>query len=190
MDNNITGIDFKTRQVAARIRELREAHGFTPEEMASRTDLSVEEYLQHEQGNRNLNIAFLYRCTLILGVDLGDLLEGHSPKLRSYALTRKGDGQRIEEAHHMVGYNLAAGFRNRIALPLYHALAFHNADGYAVARIQHGAQKVRRPCLFFAERPCIVAGAVKHIRRTHRHSLMGSFFINRPKEYPTVPLFR
>ena len=38
MDNNITGIDFKTRQVAERIRELREANGFTPEEMASRTD--------------------------------------------------------------------------------------------------------------------------------------------------------
>jgi len=124
MENNMTGIDFKTRQVAERIRELREANGFTPEEMASRTDLSLEEYLQHEGGNRNLNIAFLYRCTLILGVDMGDLLEGHSPKLRSYALTRKGDGQRIEEAHGMIGYNLAAGFRNRIALPLYMELKY------------------------------------------------------------------
>ena len=128
MDNNMTGIDFKTRQVAERIRELRLAQGFTPEEMARKTDLSVEEYLQHEQGNRNLNIAFLYRCTISLGVDFGDLLEGHSPKLRSYALTRRGDGQRIEEAHGMIGYNLAAGFRNRIALPLYMELKYRE-DG-------------------------------------------------------------
>ena len=142
MDNNITGIDFKTRQVAERIRQLRDANGFTPEEMAQRTELSVEEYLQHEMGNRNLNIAFLYRCTLILGVDLGDLLEGHSPKLRSYALTRKGEGQRIEEAHGMVGYNLAAGFRNRIALPLYMELKFRpDADSRPIDLTTHQGQE-------------------------------------------------
>ena len=142
MDNNITGMDFKTRQVAERIRQLRDANGFTPEEMAQRTELSVEEYLQHEMGNRNLNIAFLYRCTLILGVDLGDLLEGHSPKLRSYALTRKGDGQRIEEAHGMVGYNLAAGFRNRIALPLYMELPFRaDAENRPIELTTHQGQE-------------------------------------------------
>ena len=130
MEQTMTGMDFKIREVAGRIRELREISGFTPEEMAQRTNLSVEEYLQCEAGNRNLSIAFLYRCTLSLGVDLGDLLEGHSPKLRSYALTRKGEGQRIEEAHHMVGFNLAAGFRNRIGLPLYMELKYQTGAEY------------------------------------------------------------
>ncbi len=117
-------INYKIKEIAARIRELREITGLSVQEMARRTDLTVEEYLQCEAGNRNLSIAFLYRCTLSFGVDMGDLLEGHSPKLRSYALTRKGEGQRIEEAHHMVGYNLASGFRNRIALPLYMELNY------------------------------------------------------------------
>ena len=130
MEQKMTGMDFKIREVAGRIRELREISGFTPEEMAQRTNLSVEEYLQCEAGNRNLSIAFLYRCTLSLGVDLGDLLEGHSPKLRSYALTRKGEGQRIEEAHNMVGFNLAAGFRNRIGLPLYMELNYRPGAEY------------------------------------------------------------
>ncbi len=124
MDQMITGIDEKTREVAKRIRELREITGYTTQEMAQRTGLSVAEYEQCEAGNRNLSIAFLYRCTLSFGVDMGDLLEGKSPKLRSYALTRKGEGQRIEEAHHMIGYNLAAGFRNRIALPLYMEIGY------------------------------------------------------------------
>lgn len=130
MDQQITGITYKIQEMAKRIRELREITGLTVEEMAKRTDMSVEEYMQCEAGNRNLSIAFLYRCTLSFGVDMGDLLEGKSPKLQTYALTRKGEGQRIEEAHHMIGYNLAAGFRNRIALPLYMELAYRPGAEY------------------------------------------------------------
>ncbi len=130
MEQTMTGMDFKIREVAGRIRELREISGFTVEEMAERTGVSVEEYIQCEAGSRNLSVAFLYRCTLSLGVDMGDLLEGSSPNLRTYALTRKGEGQRIEEAHHMVGYNLAAGFRNRIGLPLYMELKYRDGAEY------------------------------------------------------------
>ena len=130
MEQTMTGMDFKIREVANRVRELREISGFTVEEMAQRTDLSVEEYIQCEAGNRNLSIAFLYRCTLSFGVDMSDLLEGRSAKLRAYDLTRKGEGQRIEEAHHMVGWNLAADFRNRIALPLYMEMKYREGAEY------------------------------------------------------------
>ena len=130
MEQNLTGMTYKIREMAQRIRELREITGLTTQEMAARTDMTVEEYEQCEAGNRNLSIAFLYRCTLSFGVDMADLLEGHSPKLRSYDLTRKGEGQRIEEAHHMVGYNLAADFRTRIALPLYMEMKYRPGAEY------------------------------------------------------------
>ncbi len=142
MEQTITGMDYKIREVAGRIRELREISGISVEEMAERTGVSAEEYLQCEAGSRNLSVAFLYRCTLILGVDMGDLLEGSSPKLRSYALTRKGEGQRIEEAHHMVGYNLAAGFRNRIGLPLYMELKYRSGAEYEdIQLVTHEGQE-------------------------------------------------
>ena len=142
MEQKITGTDFKIQEVAQRIQELREISGFSVEEMASRTGVSVDEYLQCEAGNRNLSIAFLYRCTLSLGVDMGDLLEGSSPKLRSYALTRQGEGQRIEEAHHMVGFNLAAGFRNRIGLPLYMELKYRDGAEYEdIELVTHEGQE-------------------------------------------------
>ncbi|MBQ8528341.1 MAG: AMP-binding protein [Clostridia bacterium] len=118
----------KIKQIAARIKELRTVTGLSVEEMASRTGTTVYEYEQCEAGNRNLSVAFLYHCTLSFGVDLGDLLEGKSPKLRSYALTRRGEGQRIEEAHNMIGFNLASGFRNRIALPLYMELSWQEGE--------------------------------------------------------------
>jgi len=135
-------MDIKTREVAKRIRELREITGFTIEEMAKRTGISVEEYAACEAGERNLSIAFLYRCVLIFGVDFSDLLEGRSPKLRSYALTRRGEGQRIEEAHHMIGFNLAPDFRNRIALPLYMEVGYRpGAEDEPIELVTHEGQE-------------------------------------------------
>ncbi len=135
-------ITYKIQETANRIRELREISGISVEEMAQRTGVSVEEYIACESGNRNMSIAFLYRCVLIFGVDMGDLLEGRSPRLRSYALTRKGEGQRIEEAHHMVGYNLAADFRNRIALPLFMEIKYRqNAEHEPIELVTHEGQE-------------------------------------------------
>jgi len=142
MEQNMTGMTYKLQEMANRIRELREITGLTVEEMARRTNLTVQEYEACEAGKRDLSIAFLYRCTLSFGVDMGDLLEGSSPKLRSYALTRKGEGQKIEEAHHMVGYNLAAGFRNRIALPLYMEISYREgAEHEDIELVTHEGQE-------------------------------------------------
>ena len=134
-------ITYKIQETANRIRELREISGISVEEMAQRTGVSVEEYIACESGSRNMSIAFLYRCVLIFGVDMGDLLEGRSPKLRSYALTRRGEGQRIEEAHHMVGYNLAADFRNRIALPLYMEIKYREGAENDIELVTHEGQE-------------------------------------------------
>ena len=139
---NINEMDLKIKQIASRIKELRLITGLSVEEMAVRTNMSAYEYEQCEAGNRNLSIAFLYHCTLSFGVDMGDILEGKSPKLRSYALTRRGEGQRIEEAHNMVGFNLASGFRNRIALPLYMELNYREgAENESIELVTHEGQE-------------------------------------------------
>ena len=136
----MNGMKDKLNQIAARIKELRIITGLTVEDMAERTGITVEEYIQCEEGNRNLSVAFLYHCTLSFGVDFGDLLEGKSPKLRQYALTRRGGGQRIEEAHNMIGFNLASEFRNRIALPLYMELNY-NGDENTIDLVTHEGQE-------------------------------------------------
>ena len=115
----MSGLDFKIREMAARIRELREITRYTPEEMAAKTDVTVEEYLACENGQSDLNFAFIYRCSLAFGVNVTDIIDGVSPKLKSYTVTRGGLGQRIEQAHGMTYYNLAYAFQNRIAEPLY-----------------------------------------------------------------------
>ena len=84
--NKITGLEFKIQEMAARIRELRQIEGLSPEEMAVKTDVSVEEYLDCENGRSDLNFAFIYRCSLALNVNVTDIIEGHSPNLKSYTV--------------------------------------------------------------------------------------------------------
>ena len=135
-------MEHKLKQIADRVRELRLISGLSVAEMAARTGMAESEYEACENGNKNLSIAFLYHCALNFGVDMSDILEGKSPKLRSYALTRRGEGQKIEEAHHMVGYNLASGFRNRIALPLHMEMKYHaGAEDEAIEMVTHEGQE-------------------------------------------------
>ena len=114
-----TGLNYKIQEMAHRIRELREIENYTIAEMAMKTGVSEQEYIDCEMGRKDLTFAFLYRCALAFRVDVQDIIEGKSPTLNSFTVTRRGEGQRIEEAHDMVYFNLASSFRNRIAEPLY-----------------------------------------------------------------------
>ena len=119
MNTTITALDYKIKEMAGRIRALREIEGISTEQMAEKTDVTTEEYLRCEEGKSDLNFAFIYRCALALSVNVTDIIEGYSPTLKSYTVTRLGKGQEIAKAHGMVYYNLAYAFQNRIAEPLY-----------------------------------------------------------------------
>ncbi len=112
-------LDLKIKEMAGRIRELREIEGISPQSMAKKTGVSVDEYLACESGKSDLNFAFIYRCAQALKVNVTDIIEGYSPNLKSYTVTRAGAGQQIANAHGMTYYNLAYAFKNRIAEPLY-----------------------------------------------------------------------
>ena len=119
MKQQMKGLDFKLQEMAARIRELREIEGMTQEQMASETGVTLSEYQACETGQSDLNFAFIYRCAQIFGVDVTDIIEGTSPRLANYTLTRAGEGQHIEHAHGMTYFNMAPHFKKRVAEPLY-----------------------------------------------------------------------
>ena len=114
-----TDLDGKIKEMAERIRELREIEGLTVAEMAEKTGVTPEEYETCEKGGSDLNFTFIYRCAKAFGVNVTDIIEGYSPMLNSYTVTRVGDGQKIAQAHGMTYYNLAYAFQNRIAEPLF-----------------------------------------------------------------------
>ena len=137
-----TGLEFKIQEMAQRIKTLREIVGLSIEEMAQKTGVSVDEYIACEMGQDDLNFAFLYKCSLALNVDVTDIIDGTSPRLAGYTLTRKGEGQEIQKAHGMTYYNLASSFKNRIAEPLY--VVFHydeNAQNKDIELTTHEGQE-------------------------------------------------
>ena len=52
-------------------------------------------------------------------MDVTDIIEGSSPRLANYTLTRAGEGQHVEHAHGMTYFNMAPHFKKRVAQPLY-----------------------------------------------------------------------
>ncbi len=117
--SDLQELDIKIKEMAERIKALRELEGLSVEELAAMAGSTPEEYLACERGERDLNFTFIYRCANALGVNVTEIIEGYSPRLKSYTLTRFGNGQKISQAHGMTYYNLAYAFQNRIAEPLY-----------------------------------------------------------------------
>ena len=109
--------DNPLQEIAARIREMRSIMGFSVEETAQKTGVSVENYLQYENGEADIPFTFIHKCTLAFGVELADLLEGQSAKLSSYTVTRAGEGQLTAREDGIEIRNLAPLFRNKLAEP-------------------------------------------------------------------------
>ena len=97
MDYNTTALDTKIKEMATRIRELRELEGKTIAEMAAFADVTEDEYIACESGEQDLNFAFIYRVSQALNVNVTEIIEGISPNLKSYTVTRCGQGQKVSQ---------------------------------------------------------------------------------------------
>ena len=107
----------RLKDVAARIKEMREIAGYTQEEMAEKTDVSIEEYRGYEMGEADFPFTFIHKCAKAFSIDMTDLLEGKSARLSSYAVTRKGEGKITSKEIGIEINNLAPLFRNKLAEP-------------------------------------------------------------------------
>ncbi|HAS79154.1 MAG TPA: acyl-CoA synthetase, partial [Ruminococcus sp.] len=107
----------KLMEIAERIRTLREILGISEEQMAEKTGVSLDEYTELEKGTSDFNFTFIYACANVFNVEIKDLLEGTSPSLSEYSVTRKGEGLPIARREGFTYNNLAPLFKNKIAEP-------------------------------------------------------------------------
>ena len=106
-------------EIAERIKELREIFGYTEEEMAEKTEVTIAEYAMYEHGQLDFPFTFLHKCALAFDISITDLLEGRSAHLSSYTVTRKGQGMETAKEPGIDIQNLAPLFRKKIAEPYY-----------------------------------------------------------------------
>ncbi len=106
-------------EIALRIREMREIENYSTSEMAQKTGVSEAEYLEYEMGKVDLPFTFLHKCAKVFGVELTDLLEGHSAKLSSYNVTRRAQGPVTASEDGITIQSMAAMFRQKLATPYW-----------------------------------------------------------------------
>ena len=109
----------KLKEVAKRIREMREICDITETDMAKKTEVSLEDYKAYENGELDFPFTFIHKCSLAFGIGITDLLEGQSAHLSSYTVTRKGQGQETAKEDGIEIQNLAPLFRKKIAEPYW-----------------------------------------------------------------------
>ena len=105
------------KEVACRIRALREDMDLSIEDMAEATGRSAEEYAAQESGEQDLSFTFLYKCAKKLGVDVIDILTGETPHLSGYSLMRACDGLSIKRRAGFEYLHKAPHFKNKLAEP-------------------------------------------------------------------------
>jgi len=105
------------KEVAQRIRLLREDCDLTMQEMADATGRTVAEYAAQESGEEDLSFTFLYKCAKVLGVDVIELLTGETPHLRGYSLVRAGQGLSIKRRAGFEYLHKAPHLQNKLAEP-------------------------------------------------------------------------
>ena len=109
----------KLKEVAKRIREMREICDITETDMAKKTEVSLADYRAYENGELDFPFTFIHKCSLAFGIGITDLLEGQSAHLSSYTVTRKGQGQETAKEDGIEIQNLAPLFRKKIAEPYW-----------------------------------------------------------------------
>jgi transcriptional regulator with XRE-family HTH domain len=105
------------KQVATRIRELREIAGVSAETLAKQFNIPLEEYLQYESGNTDIPVSVLFEIASKFNVELTAILTGENPHLHTYSLVRKGKGVGVERRKDYSYESLASNFIHKKAEP-------------------------------------------------------------------------
>ncbi len=103
------------KQIAARIREIREISGVSAEVLALKLGLPEELYNRYESGDTDIPVGIVFEISEMFNVELSVLLGGNNPKLHVYSIVRKGKGLRLERRQQYRYESLAWNFMNKKA---------------------------------------------------------------------------
>lgn len=110
-------MDNQIKQIAERLRGLRDVLELTSADIARDCEISEEEYRLAETGEYDISVSMLQKIARRYSIALDALMFGEEPKMSTYFLTRAGKGTSIERTKAYKYQSLAAGFINRAADP-------------------------------------------------------------------------
>jgi transcriptional regulator with XRE-family HTH domain len=99
------------KDIAQRVRGLREDTGVSATDMARHVGATPEQYAAYESAAEDIPASALAEIAVRLNVDLGLLLTGVSPTMSVFSVTRKNRGPGVDRRKGYKYENLAASFK-------------------------------------------------------------------------------
>jgi transcriptional regulator with XRE-family HTH domain len=105
----------KIKQIAERIKALREISGISLETLAKEFSISGKQYQKYESGDVDIPVSFLLEVAHKFNVELTALLTGGEPHLHRYSLVRNGKGLSVERRKEYKYQDIAFQFSHKKA---------------------------------------------------------------------------
>ncbi len=106
------------KELGERISGLRDACGFTQEEMAEALNLDLSVYQDYEENGKNIPISVIYEIANKCGVDFTEIMTGVKAKLNTYHVVKSGHGRAVDRYPGYSFEDLAFRYGGKIMQPL------------------------------------------------------------------------
>lgn len=107
----------KIKEIASRVKEMRELSDLKVEDIAARLDITASQYRDYENGNSDIPASILLEIANILKVEMTVLLTGESPRMHIFSVTRKDKGVGVDRRKEYKYQSLASNFIHKKAEP-------------------------------------------------------------------------
>ena len=128
------------RQIAERIKEIREISGISAETLAIRLGVPQDLFLKYESGNVDIPVGIIFKISELFNIELSVMLGGDNPKLRIYEVVRNGKGLLLERRKMYKCESLAYNFIHKKAEPFMVTIDPHT-DGTLTEFNSHPGQE-------------------------------------------------
>ena len=128
------------KQIAERIKEVREIAGISAETIAARLGLEKDIYTKYESGETDIPVGIVFKIAELFNVELSVLLGGDNPKLHIYGIVRNGKGLKLERRKQYRYESLAYNFIHKKAEPFMVTID-PNPDGTTLEFYSHPGQE-------------------------------------------------
>ena len=108
-------MDEQLKQIGERLRGLRDVLDIPVSEIAETIGISSDKYEKIEAGEMDITISNLMKIAHKYGVSTEELIFAEAPHMKSYYVTRKGQGMSIERTKAYKYQSLVGGFVNHKA---------------------------------------------------------------------------
>jgi quercetin dioxygenase-like cupin family protein/DNA-binding XRE family transcriptional regulator len=118
----------EVQDIIARVKVLREIAGISGETLAHELGFNVGEYRQWEAGEKDFPVGVLIKLASYFQVDLTELIEGQTSRLRTYCVTRAEQAPEVSRRPMYTYWNLAYTFHRKKAEPFLVEANVDSAD--------------------------------------------------------------